>query len=263
MENQPPLRLCGIGVVNVDHIKAAVQKLREINWLYSEIKDDSVDEVSKKVIEIVNNASSIMLDKADDRDTSGFQAFTIRNLDNKLLTESDIEQYKLLSVREDPIDNRQQCLDVMCFPTLYPTGKFCKYHPREVKKISHSEFDKSRLLNKDSHFRKDPQYVFYLLWHKEMREISAGVYNLLKQSHVNQRMTVGTLLSNVQANDEHLEANLCTMLQSICGTKQYWFRRKSELRCMICEWGLPTLFLTFSCAEYESPPLTLKIIRGK
>ena len=146
-------------LVNVDHVKTAVHKLREINWLYSEVKDESVDKISEKVIEIANNATSTMLDKADEHDISGFQAFTIRNLDNKLSTESDIEQYKLMSVREDPIDNRQQYLDVMCFPTLYPTGKFGKYHPREVK-ISHSEFDESRLLNKDSRFRKDPQYVF-------------------------------------------------------------------------------------------------------
>ena len=124
------------------------------------MKDDCVDEISKKVIEIANNASSTMLDKANDHDISGFQVFTIRNLDNKLSIESDIEQYKLLSVREDPIDNRQQYLDVMCFPMLYPTGKFGKFHPPEVK-ISHSEFVKSRLLNKDSRFRKDPQYVFY------------------------------------------------------------------------------------------------------
>ena len=221
-------------LVNVDHVKTAVQKLREINWLYSEVKDESVDKVSEKVIEIANNATSTMLDKADKHDISGFQAFTIRNLNNKLSTESDIEQYKLLSVREDPIDNRQQYLDVMCFPTLYPTGKFGKYHVREVK-ISHSEFDKSKLLNKDSRFRKDPQYVFYFLWQKEMRELSAGVYNLLKQSKRNQHMTVGTLLINVQTDNEHLEANLCTMLQSVRGTKQYWFVRKSELRCMICE----------------------------
>ena len=69
-------------------------------------------------------------------------------------------------------------------------------------------------------------------------------------------MTVSTLLSWVQVSDEHLEANLCTMLQSVRGTKQYWFIRQSELRCMICEWGSPTLFLTFSCAEYESPDIT-------
>ena len=115
-------------LVNVDHVKAAVQKLREINWLYNEVKDDSVDEISKTIIKIANNASSTMLDKADEHDISGFQAFSIRNLDNKLSTKSDIEQYKLLNVREDPIDNRQQYLDVMCFPTLYPTGKFGKYH---------------------------------------------------------------------------------------------------------------------------------------
>ena len=42
------------------------------------------------------------------------------------------------------------------------------------------------------------------------------------------------------------------MLQSIRGTKQYWFMRKSDLDCMVREWGSPTFFCTFSCAEYES-----------
>ena len=46
------------------------------------------------------------------------------------------------------------------------------------------------------------------------------------------------------------------MLQSVRGTIQYWFIRQSELRCMICEWGSPTLFLTLSCAEYESSDIT-------
>ena len=44
------------------------------------------------------------------------------------------------------------------------------------------------------------------------------------------------------------------MLQSVQGThdQQYWFVRKSELKCMIIEYGSLTLFLTFSCDEYES-----------
>ena len=45
------------------------------------------------------------------------------------------------------------------------------------------------------------------------------------------------------------------MLQSVRGTKQYWFVKKSELRCMIREWGSPTLLLTFSCAKYKSPDI--------
>jgi hypothetical protein len=50
----------------------------------------------------------------------------------------------------------------MYFPVLFPTGKFGEFHPRK-EKLSPSEYVKSRLLNKDSKFCKDAQYVFYLL----------------------------------------------------------------------------------------------------
>ena len=218
-----------------------MQKLTEINWLYKNVDDESVDEAAKQVVEVINNTSSTMLEKATKEDIDGFQAYTIRNLDNKLSTESDIDQYKVKNVQEDPLDNRQKYLVVMCFPVLFPTGHFGKYHPREVK-LSHSEYVKSRLLNKDSRFRKDPQYVFYLLWQKEMRELSAGVYNVLKCTK-SRPMSVSSLLNRVDNSDEGLEANLCTMLQSVRGTKQYWFIRQSELRCMIRGWGSPTIFM--------------------
>ena len=50
-------------------------------------------------------------------------------------------------------------------------------------------------------------------------------------------MSVSKLLDCIDASDECLEANLRIMLQSVCGTKQYWFLRNTELKCMICEWG--------------------------
>ena len=237
-------------LVNVNDVKAAVEKLKEINFLYSTVDRESVDDAAEEIIEVVNNTTSQMLERATASDIAGFQAYTIRNWDNKLSTESDTEQYKVLNVKEFPLDNRLKYLDVMCFPVLFPMGTFGKYHPREVK-LSHSEYVKSRLINKDSRFRKDPQYVFYLLWQKELRELSAGVYNLLKSTR-HAPMSVSTLLNCVDASDECLEANLSTMLQSVRGTKQYWFLRQSELRCMIQEYGPPTLFVTFSCAEYES-----------
>ena len=238
-------------LVNVHHIKAAINTLRSCNWLYKHVQDSSVDESTKHIIEVANNATSKMLEKASVDEIDAFQAYTIRNLDNKLSTTTDVEQYKLVSVREEPIDNRLQHLDIMCFPVLFPTGQF---HPCEHK-LSHSEYIKSRVLNKDSRFRKDAQYVFYFLWQKEMKQLSAGVYNLLKTTR-QQSMSVRMLLDQVTTSDEHLEAHLCTMLQSVRGTKQYWFLRHSELKCMIREWGSPTLFLTFSCAEYESPDIT-------
>ena len=237
-------------LVNVDLVKTATKTLKEINWLYKDVDVESVDKAVKRVVEVTNSASSTMLQKASADDIAGFQAYTIRSLDNKLSSESDIDQYKVLNIKEDPLDNRENFLDVMCFPVLFPTGQFGEHHPRHVK-LSHSEYVKSRLLNKDSRYRKDPQYVFFLLWQKEMREISAGVYNLLKSTR-RQPMSVSALLHGVATRDKHLEANLCTMLQSVRGTKQYWFTKQSELRCMIRASGPPTLFLTFSCAEYES-----------
>ena len=96
-----------------------------------------------------------MLEKASSNEIDAFQAYTIRNLDNKLSTSSDIEQYKVLNVTEDPINSKQQHLDVMCFPVLFPTGQFGKFHPCK-EKLSHSEYIKSRLLNKDSRSVKMP-----------------------------------------------------------------------------------------------------------
>ena len=87
-----------------------------------------------------------------------------------------------------------------------------------------------------------------------MREISSGVYNPLKSTR-RQPISVSALLHSLEARDEHLEANLSTMLQSVRGTKQFWYIKQSELRCMIRTLGSPTLFLTFSCAEYESPEI--------
>ena len=68
-------------------------------------------------------------------------------------------------------------------------------------------------------------------------------------------MSEQLFLDKVSHADELVEANVSTIFQSIRGTKQYWFLGSSELRCMLREWGTPTLFLTFSCAEYESPEI--------
>ena len=123
-------------LVNVKDVKAAVKKLKEINFLYSTVDHQSVDDAAKEIIEVVNSTTSQMLEKATESDIAGFQAYTIRNLDNKLSTETDTEQYKVLNVKEFPLNNGLKFLDVMCFPVLFSMGRFGKYHPREVK-LSH------------------------------------------------------------------------------------------------------------------------------
>ena len=168
----PSEKIIWCSIVDVSAVKTA-------SWLYKEVADTSINEVAQQVIETADSATSTMLVKASKKDVSSFQSYTVCSLNVKQSTVSDIEQYQLLSVKEDVLDNRQKFLDVMCFPHLFPSVRFGVFHPREVK-ISSSEYAKSRLLNKDSHFRKGSQYVFFLLWQKDLRQLSAGVYNLMK-----------------------------------------------------------------------------------
>ena len=96
--------------------------------------------------------------------------------------------------------------------------------------------------------------MFFLPWQKEMREIAAGIYNLLKAGGL-RGITVSRFMAKLTSSDQEVEANLSTMFQSVRDSRQYWLLRSSELKCMLRDWGSLTLFLTFSCAKYESPEI--------
>ena len=204
-------RVVWCSLVDVNAIKAAVQKLGEINWLYRDVEEEEVDSAVKKVVHVVSKASCTMLERADDTDVSKFQYYIIQNLNNKLTTTSDIEQYKLLHVKEEPLNNRQKHHDVMYFPVLFPDGNFGEFHPME-EKLSSAEYVKCCLLNKDSRFRKLSQNMY--------KELKSGVYNVLNSTKT-KLILVKTLLHGAQISSEHLEANLSTMLQSVRGTAQF------------------------------------------
>ena len=106
----------------MNHIKTAISAFKTCNWLYRDVLEECIDESTKHIIEVSNNAPPKMLKKASPDEVDSFQAYTIRNLDNKVSTSSDIEQYKLQHATEEPVRNKQQHLDVMCFPVLFPTG---------------------------------------------------------------------------------------------------------------------------------------------
>ena len=93
-------------LVDVKQVQAAYEKLKDINWLYKNFGDESSDEVLKKVVEVANSATSTMVEEATDEDILGFQSYTIRNMNSNLSKGSDVQQYKMQNVKEDPLDNR-------------------------------------------------------------------------------------------------------------------------------------------------------------
>ena len=119
-------------VVNVHHVKAALKKLRETNWLYADVEDSSIDDTSRRVIECVSDTTSQMLVKASAEDVNSFQAYTIRRLDQKQSSLTDSEQFKLRNVNENAMSNKLKHLDVLCFTKLFPSGKFGESHENHI-----------------------------------------------------------------------------------------------------------------------------------
>ena len=52
----------------------------------------------------------------------------IRRLDQNDPNIPDTDQYKLSNIKEDALNNKLKHLDVMWFPTLFPTGRFGDGH---------------------------------------------------------------------------------------------------------------------------------------
>uniref|UniRef100_A0A1X7TSH7 Helitron helicase-like domain-containing protein n=1 Tax=Amphimedon queenslandica TaxID=400682 RepID=A0A1X7TSH7_AMPQE len=65
-------------------------------------------------------------------------------------------------------------------------------------------------------------------------------------------MTAAQFVDQLKTNGELLEKRPCTMINTVRGSNQYWYLRRSEVKSMIAEFGSPTSFLTFSGAEYTS-----------
>uniref|UniRef100_A0A1X7V6E5 Uncharacterized protein n=1 Tax=Amphimedon queenslandica TaxID=400682 RepID=A0A1X7V6E5_AMPQE len=75
-------------------------------------------------------------------------------------------------------------LDLLCFPTLFPTGQYGE-HPRQshpAHTLSFSQYIKSRILNKDSQFRRNHSYCLHYNGLKTNKALKTGTYNLLKTS---------------------------------------------------------------------------------
>ena len=70
-----------------------MEKLKNTNWLYSNVDQSSIDETTKKTIEAVSDTTSSVLERASEDDVRGLQAYTIQKMDQYMPTGKDIDHY--------------------------------------------------------------------------------------------------------------------------------------------------------------------------
>ena len=160
-----------------------------------------------------------------------------------------LETYKIKQCIGQPLSIWDTQLDLMCFSDLFPRGRYGKYEPSRQIKIGDAEYRASRLLHVDGRFRRNQQYLFHLLYDSDIKNLSNSISHMLRQTK-HHASTVGDIISKIESGNRQLEANLSSLFGNMRGTRQYWYSRQTEVKCMMPEYGPPTWFITLSCAEY-------------
>ncbi|KAF0703357.1 ATP-dependent DNA helicase [Aphis craccivora] len=178
-----------------------------------------------------------------------YQQFTIHCLNEPRKNAKDTELYQMLRIENDPINNFEDLqLDLKFFPHLFPYAKNGQYSERKIK-LTSSEFVKSQLMSMNSSFRKDSQYLFFLLHESNLRALKAGIYHKLNTINMRTKLTASKCLELL--NNNELEGNLTTIFAKLRNTSQYWLNPRSDIETMITWYGPVTFFLTLSPGEYN------------
>lgn len=148
----------------------------------------------------------------------------------------------------------------LAFPVLFPKGKFGYTVHREIK-LSPVKYFNSRLLHHSGRFATNPEYLFFAQFIIEQKKISDSINIALKKVH-------GQLLTacQIRSNIENLQNLICQdqaylFLRHIPGTPPYWQKFMYDILAMVKQLGIPTWFMTLSCADLRWPELFQIITR--
>ena len=90
--------------------------------------------------------------------------------------------YKLLKIKDNPIQSEDPKLDMYCFPDLFPYGIGGRREERE-EQAQPLRYEKTRLMSSNLQFRRNLSYLFFLLQEHEKRKINQGMFASVNNIH--------------------------------------------------------------------------------
>jgi hypothetical protein len=143
-------------------------------------------------------------------------------------------------------------LEEKLFPKLFPygIGGYLSSNMLKKSKMGFANYIKNRLLSADPKFRNDASYMFFLLLVKELTDMKNSEHIYLRKASKSSNLTAKKV---GEIGQEHLLRynNAFTTFKTIRGTSMYYQDTKKKLMATLRQKGAPTLFTTFSCAEFE------------
>lgn len=181
-------------LVNINKVYSALIWLKENNPLYENIiipsrADDLLKQIGDCDVEDFNEINNVDEQTCNNFKKAGiltqkepddrfYENMIIHPLFEKRVNYDASTLYQFVKVIEKSLDNRALNLDLMCFPDLFPYGVHGKNQIRESK-LGVAEFIKLLLMSKNSQFRLNIQYLFFMLNDANIRQLKAGIFHKL------------------------------------------------------------------------------------
>ena len=137
----------------------------------------------------------------------------------------------------------------LAHPYLFPTGKFGYTSKRNVN-LSPTKYFNQRLLNYKQKFASDSDYIFFAQAVTQHLNLNSRI-NIAMQKIKAEGLTAGMLSQNFKERVQSFVANddAFNFMNTLKGTPAYWKRFLFEVLAMVKQLGLPTFFMTLSCAD--------------
>ena len=260
--------------VRPESVRMALKYLKENNPLYRDIRID-VNNIPNELTEmthtIQNNKQSSSLNNKDPCDgleeENPLDSYRFNSQETMFVLTTSSEEISLA-----PGEGKQPTsmlsddyCEELAFPYLFPGGKF-GYKPTRELKLSPVKYFNQRLLNYTQMFASDSDYVFYALSVTQQLKLNSEIIIALRKVCTG-TVTAGmlsqsfaeTVLSFVGKDEAY------RFMNTIKGTPVYWKKFLHEVLAMVKQLGLPTFFITLSCADLQWNELLLIIaeLRGE
>ena len=257
--------------------------LKNVNSLYSDVEikldaippfwintinnNDSEQEEEMEVDFEINESSAerkiqtnpeieTQTDNLEEEDPNPLDNFRVSASETAFVPELSYEVVDDSNITIAPGENREP-LPVICddecemlaHPFLFPTGKFGYTHTRDVK-LSPCKYFNQRLLNYTQKFASDSDYIFYAQSVTQHLNLNSSINIAMKKVRAD-GLTAGRVSRNFKETVSGLIANddAYNFMNQLKGTPAYWKRFLLEVLAMVKQLGLPTYFMTLSCAD--------------
>ena len=160
--------------------------------------------------------------------------------------------------------NSDVFLEEKLFPSLFPygVGGYLSSNMLRQNDMGFSNYIKNRLLSADPRFRNDASYLFFLLLVKELIDMKRSQQTVFRKANKASNLTAQSINEIGKENLFRYDTAFTTF-KNIRGTAPYYQDVKKKLIATIRQKGPPTLFTTFSCAEYDWKTLIKQIYETK